>query len=45
MERSRFVPAEECSTPVPAWKTREWARDVLPHDDPANAPGVEVVER
>ena len=38
-------PAEECSTPAPAWKTREWARDVLPHDDPATTPGVEVVER
>jgi predicted pyridoxine 5'-phosphate oxidase superfamily flavin-nucleotide-binding protein len=45
VERSRFVPREECSTPAPAWKTREWARDVLPHDDPATAPGVEVVER
>jgi predicted pyridoxine 5'-phosphate oxidase superfamily flavin-nucleotide-binding protein len=45
VERSRFVPREECSTPAPAWKTREWARDVLPHDDPATTPGVEVVER
>jgi predicted pyridoxine 5'-phosphate oxidase superfamily flavin-nucleotide-binding protein len=45
VERSRFVPREECSTPAPAWKTREWARDVLPHDDPASTPGVEVVER
>ena len=25
VERSRFVPREECRTPVPAWKTREWA--------------------
>jgi hypothetical protein len=45
VERSRFVPREECSTPVPAWKTREWARDVLRHDDPAHEPRVEVVER
>ena len=27
------------STPVPDWKRREWARDVLPSDDPANAAG------
>ena len=45
VNRSRFVPREECSTPVPAWKTREWARDVLRTEDPANAPGAEVVER
>ena len=29
-ERSRFVPAPGDETPVPAWKTRDWARDVLP---------------
>jgi uncharacterized protein len=45
VRRSRFVPREQCSTPVPAWKTREWARDVLRHGDPAGEPGVEVVER
>jgi predicted pyridoxine 5'-phosphate oxidase superfamily flavin-nucleotide-binding protein len=45
VNRSRFVPREECSTPVPAWKTREWARDVLRAEDPANEPGAEVVER
>jgi uncharacterized protein len=45
VERSRFVPRDECATPVPAWKTREWARDVLRRDDPGNEPGVEVVER
>jgi uncharacterized protein len=45
VQRSRFVPREACSTPVPAWKTREWARDILRRDDPANEPGVEVVER
>jgi predicted pyridoxine 5'-phosphate oxidase superfamily flavin-nucleotide-binding protein len=34
-ERSRFVPHEGCETPVPEWKRREWARDVLPEGDPA----------
>ncbi len=43
--RSRFVPHDECRTPVPAWKTREWANDVLPAADPARDPGAEVVER
>jgi len=45
VQRSRFVPREECRTPVPGWKTRDWARDVLASDDPANEPGAEVVER
>ena len=36
VERSRFVPREACEPPVPEWKRREWARDVLPADDPAN---------
>ena len=45
VQRSRFVPREECATPVPAWKTREWAHDVLRPDDPANEPGAEIVER
>jgi uncharacterized protein len=45
VNRSRFVPRKECSTPVPAWKTRAWARDVLRTEDPANEPGAEVVER
>ena len=36
VERSRFVPREACETPVPEWKQREWARDVLAADDPAN---------
>jgi uncharacterized protein len=30
VERSRFTPRADCKTPVPEWKTREWARDVLP---------------
>lgn len=33
--RSRFVPRAGCETPVPDWKRREWARDVLPAGDPA----------
>jgi len=36
VERSRFVPREACETPVPEWKQRDWARDVLAEDDPAN---------
>ncbi len=43
-ERSRFVPKEACRTPVPAWKTREWARDVLRRDDPAFNPDAEVLD-
>jgi predicted pyridoxine 5'-phosphate oxidase superfamily flavin-nucleotide-binding protein len=45
VKRSRFVPRDDCATPVPAWKTREWANDVLPRDDPAYAPDADVVER
>ena len=37
VERSRFVPKAECDTPVPDWKRSEWARDVLPQDDPARS--------
>ncbi len=36
VERSRFVPRAECEPPVPDWKRREWARDVLASGDPAN---------
>jgi predicted pyridoxine 5'-phosphate oxidase superfamily flavin-nucleotide-binding protein len=35
VERSRFVPKAECEPPVPDWKRRDWARDVLPAGDPA----------
>jgi predicted pyridoxine 5'-phosphate oxidase superfamily flavin-nucleotide-binding protein len=45
VERSRFVPREDCRTPVPEWKTREWSHDVLSADDPAHDPGSEVLER
>ena len=35
VERSRFTPRADCEPPVPDWKRREWARDVLPAGDPA----------
>lgn len=37
VERSRFVPRLGEQTPVPEWKRADWARDVLPEDDPAQA--------
>ena len=43
VERSRFVPKENCRTPAPAWKTQEWSRDVLSADDPATAPDTEIL--
>jgi len=38
VERSAFVPRVGSSTPVPGWKRTDWARDVLPADDPARVP-------
>ena len=35
VERSRFVPRQACQTPVPDWKRDDWAKDVLPAQDPA----------
>jgi uncharacterized protein len=35
VERSGFVPKMSYETPVPDWKRSEWARDVLPGNDPA----------
>jgi predicted pyridoxine 5'-phosphate oxidase superfamily flavin-nucleotide-binding protein len=43
--RSRFVPKAECETPVPEWKRNDWARDVLPANDPAADPSREVIKR
>ena len=43
--RSRFVPRAECETPVPQWKRNDWARDVLPANDPAADPSREVIQR
>jgi hypothetical protein len=37
VERSRFVPHPATQTPIPAWKESEWARDVLPANDPARS--------
>jgi predicted pyridoxine 5'-phosphate oxidase superfamily flavin-nucleotide-binding protein len=45
VRRSRFVPKAECETPVPGWKTREWAHDALPANDPAYDESREVIER
>lgn len=38
VQRSRFVPHADCETPVPEWKQKDWARDVLPAGDPAAGP-------
>ena len=35
VERSQFVPHSNVPTPIPGWKTTDWARDVLPAGDPA----------
>ena len=35
VERSEFVPRQDCRTPVPDWKRSAWARDHLPANDPA----------
>ena len=43
VQRSRFVPKEECLTPVPRWKRADWSHDVLPEGDPAADPGAEVI--
>lgn len=43
VERSRFVPKSGILTPVPSWKTSEWAADVLPEIDPARDPKREVL--
>jgi predicted pyridoxine 5'-phosphate oxidase superfamily flavin-nucleotide-binding protein len=45
VQRSRFVPKQECETPVPAWKQSEWAHDVLPEGDPAGDSSREVIAR
>jgi hypothetical protein len=37
IERSKFVPRPDAATPVPGWKQMDWARDVLPHGDPARS--------
>jgi predicted pyridoxine 5'-phosphate oxidase superfamily flavin-nucleotide-binding protein len=42
VERSKFVPKVDGKPPVPKWKTRPWASDVLPEGDPARDPEAEV---
>lgn len=37
VERSKFVPHGAGETPIPGWKQTEWARDVLPANDPARS--------
>ena len=43
VDASPFVPRADCVTPVPGWKRSDWARDVLPADDPANRPDATVI--
>jgi hypothetical protein len=43
VERSRFVPKSGIETPVPSWKTSEWAVDALAENDPARDPKREVL--
>src|SRR5689334_21695022 len=35
VERSAFLPRVGVAAPIPDWKQTEWARDVLPANDPA----------
>lgn len=37
VERSPFVPHAAEATPIPGWKQADWARDVLPANDPARS--------
>jgi len=37
IQRSKFVPRKSCKTPIPEWKSFDWARDVLPANDPARS--------
>jgi hypothetical protein len=39
VEPSKFVPREGVETPIPGWKRMDWAKDVLPQNDPARDPG------
>jgi predicted pyridoxine 5'-phosphate oxidase superfamily flavin-nucleotide-binding protein len=40
VERSRYVPEAGTEPPVPEWKTRDWAVDVLPTSDQASRASV-----
>ena len=39
VEPSKFVPRAGVETPIPGWKRMDWAKDVLPQNDPARDPG------
>ena len=43
VQRSRFVPQQECPTPVPGWKKGDWVADALPENDPARDATREVI--
>ncbi len=43
VERSRFVPKSGVVTPVPSWKSSEWAADALAEHDVARDPDREVL--
>jgi hypothetical protein len=45
VQRSRFVPKQECQTPVPGWKKGEWVADTLPVNDLAHDKSREVIDR
>jgi uncharacterized protein len=45
VQRSRFVPKQACSTPVPGWKKGDWVLDALPENDPARDNSREVIDR
>ncbi|BAV33595.1 pyridoxamine 5'-phosphate oxidase [Sulfuricaulis limicola] len=45
VQRSRFVPQQDCPTPVPGWKKGEWVADALPADDPAHDKSREIIDR
>ncbi len=45
VKRSRFVPKSRTETPVPAWKKRAFAQEVLPSKDPARDPARETLDR
>lgn len=37
VQRSAFVPRVGTAAPIPGWKQSDWARDVLPKEDPVRA--------
>ena len=43
VQRSRFVPKQECPTPVPGRKKGDWVTDTLPENDPARDDTREVI--